>query len=62
MVDSGGDDDSIFFNKDIHPKIITITKDRVIENKKTENVIILNKGRNKMEIRDKEWREGIKSL
>ena len=48
MVDSGGDDDSIFFNKDIHPKIITITKDRVIENKKTENVIILNKGRNKI--------------
>jgi hypothetical protein len=51
MVESGGDDDSIIFNKEnIHPKIITIAKERVINEKQSENVLILNKGRNKIQM------------
>ena len=51
MVESGGDDDSIIFNKEnIRPKIITITKDRVINDKKSESMVIINKGRNKIQM------------
>ena len=49
MLESVGDD-SIVFNKEKIPKIITITKERVSIEKKPDNVIIINKGKNKIHL------------
>ena len=49
MIDSVGDD-SIVFNKENIHKIITITKDRVSIDKEPENVIIINNGKNKINL------------
>ena len=49
MLESGGDD-NIIFNKWNIPKIITITKERTSIGKIPENVIIINKGNNKIHL------------
>ena len=49
MVESVGDD-SIVFNKENIPKIITITKEKVSIDKEPKNVIIINQGKNKIHL------------
>ena len=45
------DDDNIIFNKENFPKIITITKERdKNKNKTQDNIIIINKGKNKFHL------------
>ena len=49
MVENDGDD-NIFFNKQNLPKIITITKEKTLKDKKPESIIIINKGSNKIHL------------
>ena len=49
MFESDGDD-NIVFNKQNMPKIITITKERTLIDKKPESIIIINKGNNKIHL------------
>ena len=49
MLESVGDD-SVVFNQDNIHKIITITKDRVSIDKEPENLVIINKGKNKIHL------------
>jgi hypothetical protein len=49
MVENDGDD-NIFFNKQNMPKIITITKEKTLKDKKPESIIIINKGSNKIHL------------
>ena len=44
------DDDNIIFNKENIPNIITITKERDNKNNTQENIIFINKGKNKIHL------------
>ena len=44
------DDDNIIFNKENIPNIITITKERDNKNNTQENIIFINKGKNKIRL------------